>query len=95
MEKRGFPKLAGQIILFIAGVVIFFVYLPNYTRLTKLKRENARLIRDIDSLKREIDKFKSDIEKLENGSFIWEELARQNLGVVKEGEIVVDIRNQE
>jgi cell division protein FtsB len=82
------------VILAGAGITAFFIYLPDYTRLKKLRNENARLARDIDKLKKEIDTLKSNIEKLDRDSLIWEELTRKNLGAVKEGEIAVDIRGE-
>jgi len=94
--KVNYLKLVRLILIFlIFFVVAFFIYLPNYTRLKKLREENLYLEAEIRNLKKEISAFKNDIEKVENDTFIWEKLARQNLGVIKEGEIVVDIREQE
>ncbi|MCM8823226.1 MAG: septum formation initiator family protein [Candidatus Omnitrophica bacterium] len=77
--------------IFIIIFIALFIYFPDYYRLKKLREENERLRLKIDSLKKEIANLREDMEKLEEDPFIWEKLARQNLGVVKKGEILVDI----
>ncbi|MCM8773996.1 MAG: septum formation initiator family protein [Candidatus Omnitrophica bacterium] len=77
--------------IFILIFIALFIYFPDYYRLTKLREENERLRLKIDGLKKEIANLRDDMDKLEEDSFIWEKLARQNLGVVKKGEILVDI----
>ena len=81
-------------LLCVGAAIMFFVYLPNYTRLKNLKAENARLQEEITRLTSQIHQLSVDLKRLENDPYLWEELARQHIGVVKEGEIVIDIQRQ-
>ena len=90
--KVDYFKLTGWIfIALIAGVIILFIYLPDHTRLQKLKSKNISLHQDINRIKREVNRLKIDDKRLDSDPFMWEKIARQDLGVVKEGEIIVDI----
>ena len=82
-------------ILLALSVVAFFIYLPNYTKLKKLKMENLRLGEETKRLREQIAELQDNIKRLDSDPYIWERLARQHLGVIKEGEIVVDINQQE
>ncbi|MFH1768172.1 MAG: septum formation initiator family protein [Candidatus Omnitrophota bacterium] len=98
MDKHGKRHLLKPwqwlVIFLFLSTAAFFLYLPNYSKLKKLKEENNRLLAGIDSLKKEIDTIKGDVEKLERDPFVFEQLVREELDVVKDGEIVVDIRKQ-
>ena len=87
LSRIGSRKLVRLIFLVVAiGVFLIALYLPNYTRLKRIKAENERLSESIDGLKKEIDGLKVSIEKLETDPFAWERLARKNLGMIKKGE---------
>ena len=97
MHKGNFSrfKITGWIfIALIIAIVVFFVYLPGYTRIKRLRIENERINRNIADLKQEISRIKSDMKRLETDPSIWERLARKNVGAVKEGEILVDIQHK-
>jgi len=88
-------KITGWIfIALIIAIVAFFVYLPGYTRIKRLRMEDERIKRNIADLKHEISRLKSDMNRLESDPSIWEGLARKNLGAVKKGEILVDIKHK-
>ncbi len=72
-------------------VVTMIIYFPNHSRLKSLRRENQKLIERIDSLKSEIKDYQIKSERLKRDPFIYEEIARDRLGVMREGEIIVDI----
>ena len=83
--------LRPVLILFVVSMLVFFMYLPNYTRLRKLREENARMNREIVTLKEEIRQLEENIRRAEDDPLLWERLAREKVGAVREGEIVVDI----
>jgi len=89
-------KLA-RVIFFILvfGFVACVIYFPNYTKVKRLKEENQRLNQANDGLIDEISGLKKNLERVEKDPFFWEELARENVGVIREGEIVVDINKEE
>ncbi|MDP2923314.1 MAG: septum formation initiator family protein [Candidatus Omnitrophota bacterium] len=73
-------------------IVAMIVYFPNYAKLKKLKEANQKLTLEVKSLSVEIKDLRSNIRKIGKDPFLYEKLARENLGVAKENEIVVDIK---
>ena len=93
--KINYFSLAGWgFIFFLAGIVAFFIYFPDYSRLKKLRKENTSLRKSIVSLKKNISGLHNNLIRLNNDPSFWEHLARKNLQVVKKGEIIVDIHNK-
>lgn len=74
----------------IAALVIFF---PTYSRYRKLKEENIMITRKIEALRQEIDQLSRDIAALEKDPYLMEKMARETLGVARENEIVIDIKD--
>jgi len=75
-------------LLLLACVGLLAIYLPGYSRLQYLKTKNEQLesrIRDLESANRalEVEKY-----RLEHDPEYIERVARDRLGVVKEGEII-------
>ncbi len=94
--KVNYFQLSGFIfIALVLGVVVFFIYLPDYTRLKHLRKENIRLKKKIEKLKEEIAKIENNLKQLDNDPFFWEKLARKNMKVLKKNEILVDIKSEE
>ncbi len=79
----------------IIGVVVFFIYLPDYTRLKNLRKENNRLKNEIKELKEEIVEIEENLNRLDKDPSFWEQLARKHMKVLKKNEILVDINSQE
>lgn len=86
-----------SILKFLFFALIFFVvamvaYFPNYARLKKLKEANHKLVGQVKTLSTEIKALQKKLKKVGKDQSLYEELARQNLGVARENEIVVDIK---
>lgn len=71
----------------LAGII----YFPNYARLKKLRDENRRLTLDNYELLGEIADYEEKLKKIGKDPYLYEKIAREELGVAKEGEIVIDI----
>ena len=71
----------------LAGVV----YLPNYSKFRQLQKANQKLQAEIDDTRKEILDLREKLAKLGKDPRIMEEMARNELGVARDGEIVVDI----
>lgn len=80
------------IFTFISCVVILLLYFPNYAKLKTLREEKAKLISEIYKLKKEVKILQEKLEKIRKDSSLKEKIARENLGVAKENEIVIDIQ---
>tara|TARA_B100001971_G_C18030136_1_gene452120 strand:+ start:399 stop:695 length:297 start_codon:yes stop_codon:yes gene_type:complete len=74
--------------LLIAALVIYF---PNYAKLKKLRDENLKISNENKKLAKEIKDFEEKLQKLGRDPFVYEKIAREDLGVAKENEIVIDI----
>ena len=72
-------------------VIAMIVYFPNYTKLKELKDENKRLISENNILEQEIVDYGEKIKRIEDDPYIFEKIARDQIGVVKDNEIVIDI----
>jgi len=83
-----FLNLSLKILLIFIIFLIF--YIPNYFRLISLKRANLQLKGEMDNLKKDIKLLEEKKKKL-NKDISYEEFVRENLGFIRENEIVIDI----
>ncbi len=74
----------------VAALIMFF---PTYSRYRKLREENIMITRKIEALRQEIDQLNRDISALEKDPYLMEKMARETLGVARENEIVIDIKD--
>ena len=79
-------KLIFILVIITILVVIFF---PGFSRLQQLKEENRNLEKRIEILKRTNKELKTEKEKLENDPSYVEKIAREKLGMVRKGEIIL------
>ena len=79
---------AFTLCLFILAMVIYF---PNYARLKKLRNENKRLSFENEELIKEIADYEEKLKRVGKDPYLYEKIAREELGIAKEGEIVIDI----
>ena len=79
------------IVVLCIAIVILIIYFPNYAKLKRLKGENKRLVLENEKLIDEISDYEAKIKKLGNDHFLYEKIAREDLGVAKDNEIVIDI----
>ncbi len=72
-------------------ILVGVIYFPNYARLKKLRDENKRLTRENDKLIEEIVDYEEKLKRVGKDPYLYEKIAREELGIAKEGEIVIDI----
>jgi len=75
------------------GIVIALVviFLPGYAKFMELRAKNIHLENEIDRLERENIKLYKEKSKLEEDIEYVEKVARESMGVTREGEIPVEI----
>ncbi len=78
------------ILSIIIGLAII-IYFPNYAKLKKLRDANRRIILENKKLEEEIADYKQKREGIGKDPYLYERIARDELGAAKEGEIVIDI----
>jgi len=85
-----FGKLAILVVLLILGVALFGE--KGVVRLIKLMHEREHLAQEVQRLKEENDRLRHTIEALRSDQRYLEQLARKELGMVREDEMVFQFR---
>lgn len=86
-------KINRSKIILVAAVVII-VFLPSIARYQELKTKNSRLEERINFLSKENTRLEGEKLKLETDITYIEKKAREKLGVVRKGEIVLKDTSQ-
>lgn len=84
------PRWVVPLILLTAAVLLLNAFGASYLTTYRLHREAARLDREVATLRRENAQLREEIRRLHTPLYI-ERLAREQLGLVKPGEIPVII----
>lgn len=79
------------LIVFALGII----YLPGLTQYLKLKRTETDLTAEISRLNREIEKLKQEERLLKTDVTHLERVMREELGLVKPGETVIKVVEEE
>lgn len=79
------------ILIFVAGAI----YLPGLSKYLKLKRRDIQLDRELEQLKTQIGQLHREEHLLKTDLTKLEEAVREELGLVKPGEIVVKVIEEE
>ncbi len=87
--------LKRPIYLLLVILILFFLFLPSYTKLCDLERKNRELEKKIRELEEKNLALEEEKKNLENDFFYIEKVAREKLGVVKKGEIIYKISPSE
>lgn len=80
--------VGGAFLLFILVMVIYF---PNYARLKKLRDANKKLILENAQIIEEIQDYEDKLKMVGEDPYLYEKIAREELGIARDGEIVIDI----
>ena len=80
--------LKNAICLFVLAILVLIVFLPSYTRMQDLKQKNARYAEDIKRLTKERENLLEERRKLTEDPAYLEKVAREEMGLIKEGEVI-------
>ena len=83
MAKKGLTKF------WLVFAVIAVIFLPPFAKYQALRYKNSKLGRDLKDLKKEVSKLEVDKRRLETDITYIEGKAREKIGVVRKGEIVM------
>ena len=81
--------------VFVAIAVIILIFLPSFVKLQQLRYRDRLLKEKIKMLEKNNNVLLTDKNMLENDSFYLEEVARQEMGVTRKGEIIYKIVPQQ
>ncbi len=85
----------GPFGLFLLLFIGMLIYMPGATKYLKLKRKEVELTTEITRLNKDIKKLKEEERLLKTDVSRLEQVAREELGLVKPGEIVVRVVEEE
>lgn len=84
------------IIACVLGVVfLIYFFLPTYLNLRKHKQHNEALDKMLVALEKENSNLKAEIYKLKNDPLYIEKIAREELGMMRPGEVIYRIVPQD
>lgn len=92
--EKMFRRL-GPFWLFLIVFAVGLIYLPGATKYLKLKHKEAELTSEITRLSSEIKKLRQEEHLLKTDITRLEQVVRQELGLVKPGEIVIKVVEEE
>lgn len=85
-----------RLLVLIAVIVVAWVmFLPAYSKLQDIKQKNIELENRITELKQENDDLRREQLMLKGNPEYLEKVAREKMGLIKEGESVVRITPEE
>lgn len=79
------------IYLLAAAVTLLIVFLPGISQLHELREKNEELLRRVEELKAANAALREEKELLLNDPVYLEKVARQRLGMAREGEIIYKV----
>ena len=74
--------------LFLTAFIILIVFLPSYTKLQDLRQKNSDYSRQIQQMTKENARLQEEKWRLEHDPVYLEKVAREKMGLVREGEVV-------
>ena len=77
--------------VFALAVIVLIFFLPSYSKMQDLRQKNINYARDIEALRQENERFRQEQFRLEKDPVYLEKVAREKMGIVKDGEVVYKI----
>lgn len=91
VEKQKWGVLIGfALFINLTLLLSFFFGEMGFFNAVQLKKIHSKVAAEVASLQKENERFLSQLELLKNDSKTIERLAREQLGLVKEGELVYE-----
>jgi cell division protein FtsB len=87
---------ACVLMIFLAAVAICSsVYLRGRTELNAATMKHEVVSRKVESLTVEVERLRRDIERMKSDPRMLETIARQKLGLVRQGDVVIKIKSDQ
>ena len=77
--------------LFVLTIIVLIIFLPSYTKMQDLKQKNLDYKRQIEQLQQKSAELKEEKRLLETDPVYLEKVAREKMGLIREGEVVYKI----
>ncbi len=86
-----FQMLKNPFILFVVAVVLFLAFLPSYQKMQDLAQKNLECQQQIYELVDENRRLEEEKRLLEEDPTYLEKVAREKMGLIREGEVIYKI----
>ena len=83
--------MKNAVSLFIITVIVLLVFLPSYTKMQELKQKNQEFLDKIQYLEAKNKKLEEEGRFLKNNPEYLEKVAREKMGLIRQGETVYKI----
>jgi len=80
--------MKNAIWLFIVAAVILVLFMPSYTKMQDLRSRNEHYKKQMEDLKLEQARLAEEERRLKDDPEYRERVIRQNMGVMKKGEVI-------
>jgi len=84
-------KIRIRPLYIVIAIVLFAIFLPGYARFMELRARNTYLEEEMERLEQENTSLYKEKAKLEEDIDYIEKVARESMGVAREGEIPITI----
>ena len=84
-------KIRIRPLYIVIALILFVTFLPGYAKFMELRAKNIYLEKEIERLEQENVRLYKEKEKLEEDIDYIEKVARESMGVTREGEIPIKI----
>ena len=83
--------MKNAVSLFIITVIVVIVFLPSYTKMQELKQKNKEFLQRIQYLEVRNKQLEQERQFLQNNPEYLEKVAREKMGLIRQGEMVYKI----
>lgn len=87
--------LKNAIWLFIFTLFVFVYFLPSYTKMQDLRQKNQEYAEQIKQLQEKNQQLEEERVRLETDPEYLEKVAREKMGLIREGEVIYKIESVE
>lgn len=94
MDKKVI-KVKKFLFFLLALILLGFIFVPGYLKSAALRKENRGMLNKIRQIEQANRKLNEEIKLLDGDKEYIEKIAREKLGLTKEGEIIYKIVEEE
>lgn len=86
-------RIFRSLLIVIAVIIATFAFTREISYLNYLKQENSKIEKRIDKLQSQNSEYQQDIDSIKNDKRYIENVLREELGMIKEGEKIFRFEN--
>ena len=87
--------LKNALLLFAVATLVLIFFLPSFTIMQDRRQKNIDYERQIAELKKKNETLREEKRLLLEDPTYWEKVAREEMGIVREGEVIYRLRSEE